>query len=288
MKKNNVKFLIAGRSASGKDFLKSLLIKSYNWKFVDSYTTRDKRFPTEDTHIFITPEEAATFSDDDKVAMTIINGNEYFATKQQVEEADAYIIDPAGIEVLLQKMPNIWFEIVYISADETLRKEKAISRAEDKEKESKIFDARNADEDEQFSLFEDQIKNETFLHDNHFGVHIVNNTYEEDFMEQIAISLEMRKRFYNNAKDVIDVLTTKELIDYCIVNDIECTTVQHNSGETVHIPINKFIQLLAEEKKTTIFADLMEMFLFSVKNIGKLELANPNDTNEKSHDNKSE
>ena len=73
MKKNNVKFLFAGRTAAGKDYLETLLKQSYGWTFVNSYSTRDKRFPEENTHEFITHEEAKKFSDDDKVAKTIIN-----------------------------------------------------------------------------------------------------------------------------------------------------------------------------------------------------------------------
>lgn len=275
MKKNNVKFLFAGRTAAGKDYLETLLKQSYGWTFVNSYSTRDKRFPEENTHEFITHEEAKKFSDDDKVAKTIINGEEYFATRQQVENADAYIIDPNGIEVLLEKMPTTWFEIIYITADEEQRKEKAIGRADDREKAAEIFDSRNADEDEQFSLFEEQIKNDTFEHNNHFGVHVVTNTYDSDFMEEIAISIEMRKRFYNNCKDVMDVLARKKLINYAIIDDIECTTITHESGEPVNVPINKMVQLLAEEKRTTLFSELMESFLFSVKDLSHLEIANP-------------
>ena len=37
-----IKFLIIGRTGTGKDTLKETLEKDYGWKFVKSYTTRKK------------------------------------------------------------------------------------------------------------------------------------------------------------------------------------------------------------------------------------------------------
>lgn len=124
-----MKFLIVGRSGSGKDELKRHLESQYGWKFVKSYTTRPKRTPNEDTHIFISHEEAAKIPKEEKVAVTFIKNNtdtpdEYFATMQQVQEADAYIIDPKGVKMLLENMPKETFEIIYMQAQsEEKRKE---------------------------------------------------------------------------------------------------------------------------------------------------------------------
>lgn len=150
-----MKFLIVGRTATGKDTLASILTYKYGWKFVKSMTTRPKRYEEEDTHVFISEEEANKISLEDRVAYTVINDYQYFATKKQVEESDAYIIDPYGVHVLLNKMPDEYFYIVYIRPyNYQTQREKAISRSDATEKEEKIFESRHMSEDEQFSEFE--------------------------------------------------------------------------------------------------------------------------------------
>lgn len=148
--------LIIGRTGSGKDYLARLLAKK-GFSVLKSYTTRPKRSEDEDTHIFITPEESAAITD--KVATTVINGYEYFATAEQVKNNDVYIIDPIGMDELTKNMPDEIFEVVYVSADREERKLNAVRRvATDKKiKEEKIFNARSASEDEQFSDFEDKL-----------------------------------------------------------------------------------------------------------------------------------
>lgn len=114
-----MKYLIVGRSGTGKDSLKLHLEQEpLNWKFVKSYTTRSKRSDNEDTHIFITSLEALAFDDKDKAAKTLIaNGDkvsEYFATKTQLYECDAYIVDPYGVYEVLANCPLEQFTIIYL------------------------------------------------------------------------------------------------------------------------------------------------------------------------------
>ena len=105
--------LIVGRTASGKSTLAKML-ENMGAKILKSYTTREKRNESDTDHIFITKEEAKTFSH--KVATTVINGNEYFATLEQFEDSDFYIIDPCGIETFLETMPDTKFEVIYVNA----------------------------------------------------------------------------------------------------------------------------------------------------------------------------
>ena len=83
----NQMILIAGRTGSGKNTYADIL-KEKGYKAVISYTTRPKRYETEDTHIFISNEEADII--EDKVASTTINDYKYFATKKQIQDADYY------------------------------------------------------------------------------------------------------------------------------------------------------------------------------------------------------
>ena len=139
-----MKTLIVGRTGSGKNTLQNILIKEYGWKGVKSYSTRKPRSEGEDTHIFISKEEAAAVPAEDKVAITFHkNGDsldEYFATRQQVEEADCYIIDPKGVEMLTANMPEEDFQVIYVKAcDRATQKQKAVERADDPELAAEIL-----------------------------------------------------------------------------------------------------------------------------------------------------
>ena len=95
-------YLLVGESGSGKTTLAKYLQDHYGLKVLESYTTRPKRSPDETGHIFITKDEADYIMIHDKiVADTKFDGNIYFATQDQVEEADVYIVDPAGLVRLL-------------------------------------------------------------------------------------------------------------------------------------------------------------------------------------------
>lgn len=120
-----MKYLIIGRSGTGKDTLRCGLEQSMGWGFVKSYTTRPKRFENEDTHIFISDDQAKCVPYSDKVAVTYIaNGGkdcEYFATRKQVEDSDAYLIDPFGAFQLMCNMPDEMFSIIYVYPESRLK-----------------------------------------------------------------------------------------------------------------------------------------------------------------------
>lgn len=142
---------IIGRTGSGKDYLAKKL-EEKGLKQIKSYTTRPKRNENEDTHTFITKEEANEITD--KIAVTEINGYEYFATYSQVKDNDIYIIDPNGLKVLSENLKDEKMMVVYVKADDNERKSRAINRADNKEKELEIFNKRNESENEQFTEFE--------------------------------------------------------------------------------------------------------------------------------------
>lgn len=212
-----MKILIVGRTSSGKDSLQDLLVKNYGWSFVKSMTTRPKRHPDEHGHIFISKEEAAAIPQHEKAAWTVINGYEYFCTRQQIYESDAYIVDPKGVEVLLKNMPEEWFRVVYMIPDnpETQR-EMAIRRAANPEQEAKIFEQRAADEDAQFTAFEQSMAKGTFGAPNCNMFLRFINTYKEQDLENLAIRLELDRRFDRNLQAII-----QNLMDHNILNHTE-------------------------------------------------------------------
>ena len=183
----NKMILIAGRSGSGKDTFAGMLA-NLGLKGVKSYATRKKRFDDEDTHIFISKEEAEEIAN--KVATTKIGEYEYFATKSQLEEADYYIIDPCGIAELTANCPDIDFKIYYIYANYYTRRERALHRSSDSN-ELDIFEKRNSAEDKQFTLFEQMFS--SFIYD---SVTIIKNEEPDAYKilqneaEMIADSLK--------------------------------------------------------------------------------------------------
>lgn len=88
--------LVVGSSGSGKSTVVKRLCDKYKLKDVQSYTTRPKRHPKEQGHIFVTEGEFDTL--ENICAYTEIKGYKYGATTEQVDKADLYIIDEDGVE----------------------------------------------------------------------------------------------------------------------------------------------------------------------------------------------
>ena len=239
-------YLIVGRTGAGKDYLVQLLTQS-GLKVVKSYATRPKRTENEDTHIFIQPEEAANYTE--RVAETKIGQYEYFATKQQVEESNVYVIDPAGVEVLTENMPDTSFHIVYVQASELDRKTHAVSRAEDKIKEEEVFDARNKAEDGQFSEFEKKLKSadsEQAFPSNVIRIDVFDNDYEEASAQKFAEYLLTRLNFHNKMS-----LVVMEAMDLGILtkskDDEKKTCVKTENGEEKAVTCEHMAELLFNE-----------------------------------------
>lgn len=155
-KKAPMKIMVVGRSGSGKDTLANVLKDTYGYSQLYSTTTRPRRTPDEATHVFVTEEEANQMTE--RVAETVIDGYQYFATKGQFEECDIYVIDPRGLDCVCKNAPDIPLYVVYVEASQDTRLARAKSRAADPEVAEKIFYSRQADEDAQFSEFEALIK----------------------------------------------------------------------------------------------------------------------------------
>ena len=191
----SLKFLIVGRTASGKDTLREILETKYRWKFVKSYTTRKKRFEEENTHIFISKECSSEYKD--KVAQTFIdNGfeeDEYFATRDEVEESDGYIIDPNGLYELCNNMKECAFYIVYLKPDTTHNQIMHFkNRISSNVMVNHIVKSRMNSEDQQFCQFDEEIKNKS-LPENCIKVHEFVNTYELDKLKHLADELDLIK-----------------------------------------------------------------------------------------------
>ena len=90
--------LLVGRSGSGKSTVADILSRQYGRSILPSYTTRPKRFEQEEGHVFVNNMFYEKVSRSrDIVAYTYFDKHHYWATTQQVNENDIYIIDPDGV-----------------------------------------------------------------------------------------------------------------------------------------------------------------------------------------------
>lgn len=111
-----------GKSGSGKDTLANELCRTpiyfprnppYFLKQIISYTTRPRRKGEGPTHHF---SQTPPANKDSLLAHTVYQGNEYWTTFDQLENSDLYIIDPPGLEYLLNQTKDInkSIKVVYI------------------------------------------------------------------------------------------------------------------------------------------------------------------------------
>lgn len=101
-------YVIVGRSGSGKTVVTEALCKEFGYKTVWSYTTRPKRKPNEEGHIFISKAQYDAL--EDKIAPVCYKGDYYCSTRSQLLNSDIYVAEPSAIDELLKE--KIPFEVI--------------------------------------------------------------------------------------------------------------------------------------------------------------------------------
>lgn len=152
---------IIGRSGSGKSTLEQYLCNTLSWKSIESYTTRPPRIKGEQGHLFITEKELQTnpnYAPSERVAETTINGYTYFATHDQLRDADIYIIDPIGFKQLLQNAPQKQFNLIYLWVDDDTLTTQLKNRAQKNNESNQSQQQRLDAEHQQFTQFENTLK----------------------------------------------------------------------------------------------------------------------------------
>lgn len=125
---DNVLVLLVGKSGAGKTTLENRLVKNFGFRGTKSYTTRPRRFEGEDSHIFISEEEFNAL--ENKVAYTEFNGYKYCATKEQLDNASVYVVDPDGVETLMKNYDRNFF-IVFLDVNKQLCEKRMKERGDD-------------------------------------------------------------------------------------------------------------------------------------------------------------
>lgn len=159
--------LIIGRTGSGKTSLVNKICEQMNYKQLISQTTRPRRNDQDNDHIFVTVEDYLQAKKNGCViAETEIAGNYYYATKEQLYDADFYVIDPRGRNMLLSmNLPDIRFVSIFINVPDDVRKDRCVNKRGDNRN---TYAARNLDERQQFR---------DFLKDAQFDYSILNNNF---------------------------------------------------------------------------------------------------------------
>lgn len=93
-------FLLVGPSGSGKSTIEHELCDRFGLTSIESYTDRPKRTPDEQGHIFVTTDEFKALGP--IVTYTVFNGYQYGTTKERLDEADIFVVDPQGAKEVLE------------------------------------------------------------------------------------------------------------------------------------------------------------------------------------------
>lgn len=180
-----IKFLVLGRTGSGKTSIVRAVCERMRLKQVVSYTTRPKRESEKvwSDHIFITDNEVAQY-EKDIAAYTEIDGNKYFVTYDIIDSSDIYVIDPAGLDSLKIKCKDRYeFVEIYIRTPQKIAEERAKLRGD----KVKIFQQRWVSENQQFSEYENR---------HTFAWHLRNDRSFEESVDKVCswIQMELDKR----------------------------------------------------------------------------------------------
>ena len=111
-------YCIVGPSGAGKTTVAEQLQKLFGFVPVESYTTRPARHNGEAGHIFVSKEQFDALGE--MVAYTRYNGHEYGVTSDIIDRCDTYVIDPPGVEYMLQRYHGRkGVVVICLSADRT-------------------------------------------------------------------------------------------------------------------------------------------------------------------------
>ena len=95
------KFLIIGRTGTGKTTLAKGAAQKLGLSLLKSYCTRPPRLgEVNPDHIFISPDKVENYRNRMIAYTDKVDEYERFATIDQLRESDVYIIDPIGLKYL--------------------------------------------------------------------------------------------------------------------------------------------------------------------------------------------
>lgn len=219
--KPKMKVLLVGKSGSGKNTVQDYLVNRYGIKPLMSYTTRSKRYPEEDTHIFITEQEYEEIKQKEKIiAYTFYNGNHYFATEEQFKESDIYIIDLDGLLYMRNQNIDMPFISIYIDIPSEIRAERMARRGDSPKKILERIDI-----DDIAFEWADRICDYT-----------INNSDSEKTANSIARLVGIEEYEFDTEREIIDKLKQVQTLLQKISPDIDNAEILFSNCSDV--PLN--------------------------------------------------
>ena len=122
-----LKYLLLGRIGSGREHFQKML-EEKGFKIAKSYTNRKKRDENDTSHYF----ETDNISDENRLFETNHNGNVYFYTAEEIENAEIIPIDPENVKNICKFYSEYAFRFICIMASNEDRIKHAVSDADDK------------------------------------------------------------------------------------------------------------------------------------------------------------
>lgn len=124
------KIAIVGKGASGKDYLKNILINNHGYKFIKPYTTRPMRpNETDDDYYFLSdaPKNKECILYYDTFVINEKTTWEYGLFKKDIDSGDVLVLTPNNLKTIPINIRN-QFIIVYVDCDEDIIRERMIKR----------------------------------------------------------------------------------------------------------------------------------------------------------------
>lgn len=114
--------IIMGKSGTGKTSIATYLHDKLDWQQIESYTTRPRRTADEAGHHFISNAEFDQIPANDRIAYMEYCGYRYCAKREQLDEADLYVVTPDGYEsVKAQYQDRPLITVLLTASEETLK-----------------------------------------------------------------------------------------------------------------------------------------------------------------------
>ena len=114
--------IIMGKSGTGKTSVATYLHDKLDWQQIESYTTRPRRTAEEAGHHFISDAEFDQIPANDRIAYMEYCGYRYCAKREQLDEADLYVVTPDGYEsVKAQYQSRPLITVLLTASEETLK-----------------------------------------------------------------------------------------------------------------------------------------------------------------------
>lgn len=120
MNKDNIIYFIVGASATGKSTIVKKICEDFHLEETKSRTERPRRWPDEDTHMFVSPAQAdKEYDSTEALLQTEVSGSRYYALPEDLR--DFYIIDANGVHDIKAAQQNFKYKIVLLKTPFPIR-----------------------------------------------------------------------------------------------------------------------------------------------------------------------